>query len=107
MNGLPQGAVIVGATVAFAAIAFSASTPAYGPVSCPATPVVIRYLHTVEPAPIMPERGWQWPVMERMSPEPEVAAAEPDEAEPVERARHVERHAEPRRRWGRWRRWRR
>lgn len=99
---MPQAALIVIATLVFTGVAFQHDWKPLQKLDCPATVEVIKYLHVVEPAPILPApqlmsvAAFSTPP----SPEPESAAVEPSEADPAPRAAHPYRHHHRRHRRG-------
>jgi len=82
---MKEGAIIVGATIAFAAFAWSAGTPREPPQEC-SEPEVIRFLPMPEVTPLVrPQPFYDWPILDRqrIEIEPEIVhrVAETDSAE--------------------------
>lgn len=96
---MKEAAIVVFATVAFAAVAWTEGMryPQY----CPATTEIVRYYPIPEVKPIVVVQSLGWPVTERARPaDPAPAAEEPDaETQPVAHAPRPHRYRHHRRRW--------
>jgi hypothetical protein len=100
-EGLPQAAVILGATVIFASFAWSAGMVRPVETKCAESVQVVEYLPLPALEPIIPTPPLGWPVLDRQRADDTPPAAQPVAEKDVA-------DSEPRRRH-RWRRhyWRR
>jgi hypothetical protein len=72
-TGVPQGGIMIGATLVFAAFAWQAGMPKEPEQQCDSLRV-IQYLPQIEPSPLIQTPPLGWPIAER---------ARADDAEPV------------------------
>lgn len=90
-DGIPQATVIIGATLAFAGLAWHLGM-IEPHTHCPQTTEVIRYFPAPEVRVVMPPVPLNWPVEERQraddTPAVEQASAKEDDAEEQPRRRH-------------------
>ena len=103
LTGLPQGSIIILATMAFAGFAWTAGTPREPAQKCDDVRV-IQYFAVPEPTPLIQTPPLGWPVLERQravevdnTPTATVAADKQDDAGESPR-RHYRRHHWRRRR---------
>jgi hypothetical protein len=94
LTGLPQSAVIVTATAAFAAFAWTNGSPREPAPAC--DPIrIVQYLPIPEPTPLIRTPPLGWPVLERQraddAPTVEKVVAKDDDAE-APRRHHYRRH---------------
>lgn len=95
LTGIPQGSLLIGATLAFAGVAWNAALVSQ-PAECPATTEIIKYFPAPEVRVVMPPVPLNWPVEERHraddTPAAEPAVAKDDSAEDQPRRRYRKHH---------------